>query len=487
MSSEAVSILSTQRDNPTQQIEQSINMILQGVLGERNQDPRGSAAPVIYVACSGGLDSSVLLVATVAVAQQIGAEVVALHAQHGIAEAGERWADHVEALCKKLDIRFVTERLQIPSGNLEGNARAARYEFFSRWVGSRDILLLAHHRDDQSETILQRLFSGRGILPIRPQGRVGQGRFYRPFLEMNRQILEAFGAQDSILQSFSDPWVDDPSNLDTTFQRNFIRHELLPRLKSRWPEIDRHLVRVGSQIMGQSSALEHTLAALVDRAIVGERVGIGEYSAGVDGPALARNGGGKKLSLHLLPRSEASAIAWLRALSVVHAGKACSDRSARAFLQELHTPANGVAILKITASHELRSYAGDLYLVQSESAVPAHIQLAQMGPPPVQTPWACGTVEWWMMTEPEPLSVPWHERLVLQPRRGGEVLEQADGWSCPVKKMLARHKIPPWQRDSFPLLYLDEQIVCLPGLWVSEDYAKQALGVSQHLICRYAP
>ncbi|RMF20142.1 MAG: tRNA lysidine(34) synthetase TilS [Gammaproteobacteria bacterium] len=191
------------------------------------------SAACYRVALSGGLDSVVLLKAC----HDAGLEPLeAIHVHHGLNEQADRWAEHCNDVCRDLSIPLIIKKVQVvPTGQgLEAAAREARYAAFEATMRRGDVLMMAHHADDQLETLLLRLCKGgqpeelAGIPGERP---LGQGRLVRPFLEIEREALRQYAQ----IQGLS--WVEDDSNQDTRFDRNFLRHAIVPLLKQRWPDL----------------------------------------------------------------------------------------------------------------------------------------------------------------------------------------------------------------------------------------------------------
>ena len=152
--------------------------------------PCGELTGKLNVALSGGGDSTALLVATT---RMFGpASVRALHANHKLHSRSDDWAAHCQDLCASLQVESVVAELKLGTGNVEGAAREARYDFFRCHLQADDLLLLGHHGQDQLETVLMRLIQGRSSLPMRAQGRLGEGHFLRPFLAMEQQQLAEY-------------------------------------------------------------------------------------------------------------------------------------------------------------------------------------------------------------------------------------------------------------------------------------------------------
>ncbi|MFT6791601.1 MAG: tRNA(Ile)-lysidine synthase [Cellvibrionaceae bacterium] len=187
------------------------------------------------VAYSGGLDSSVLLHLLTQINQR--AEnpktMVALHINHQLSTQASSWAQHCLGESQKMGVTLVVRNVEVDTSgqSLEAAARAARYRVFERFVEKDDLLFMAHHLNDQAETLLLRLLRGAGVhgLSAIPSGRdIGKGQLIRPLLAVSRDELMAY-AKDHQLR-----WVEDDSNEDVNIDRNYLRHEILPRVRARW-------------------------------------------------------------------------------------------------------------------------------------------------------------------------------------------------------------------------------------------------------------
>lgn len=180
---------------------------------------------------SGGLDSTVLL----HLAQQHGGiRVRALHVHHGLAAQADAWLAHCQATCARWGVPLQHERVTVtPAGEgLEAAARHARHAAFARQLADGEWLTLAHHQDDQAETFLLHALRGSGVdglAAMRPLRRFAHGWLWRPLLDVPRRELLAYARQHRL------DWLDDPSNAQDTFARNYLRHTVLPLLTARWP------------------------------------------------------------------------------------------------------------------------------------------------------------------------------------------------------------------------------------------------------------
>ncbi|MBB3167931.1 tRNA lysidine(34) synthetase TilS [Simiduia aestuariiviva] len=185
----------------------------------------------IFLAFSGGLDSTVLL----HLLTSSGVPFTALHINHQLSPNADQWQQHCARECAALAVPFEAHRVHIDTGGqgLEAAARASRYAVFEAALAAGGALLTAHHVDDQAETLLLRLVRGAGVAGLgamsseRP---LGQGVLMRPLLGASRAQLQAYA------QAHQLRWIDDESNANTAFDRNFLRAQIMPLLQERWPQ-----------------------------------------------------------------------------------------------------------------------------------------------------------------------------------------------------------------------------------------------------------
>jgi len=197
----------------------------------KTSKPTGTKTPPapLAVAFSGGLDSTVLLHATIKAHGK--KNVYAFHVHHGIQKEADQWQAHCKAVAKKFGCHFDTQNVKHnkPS-NIESQARNLRYEALTQMCQAHKIqdLLLAHHLDDQAETVLIQLMRGAGLpgLSAMPQVKSRELiHLWRPFLNMRRKDLEIYAKEHQLT------WIEDPSNQDESYRRNAIRKSIMPTLE----------------------------------------------------------------------------------------------------------------------------------------------------------------------------------------------------------------------------------------------------------------
>lgn len=207
------------------------------------------------IAFSGGLDSTVLLHLLVHLAKtQSLPALSAIHVHHGLQVAADAWPQHCQSVCDALGVPLQIVRVKVKAGaSLEQAAREARYAAFSDVILADDLLLTGQHRDDQAETLLFRLLRGagvRGLSGMPTQRPLGQGKLVRPLLDITRAELEAYA------QAHQLRWIEDPSNQDRQFSRNYLRHQVMPVLSGRWPQAQASMARSAAHLREAQGLLD---------------------------------------------------------------------------------------------------------------------------------------------------------------------------------------------------------------------------------------
>ena len=298
----------------------------------------------LWVGLSGGLDSSVLLHLLAHHPPARAARLRALHVHHGLHPQADVWTAHCEQLCATLDVELTIVPVRVAreaGGGLEAAARDARYRAFAATLADGDTLALGHHRDDQAETFLLRALRGSGpggLGAMRRWRPLGSAQLWRPLLDTGRADLRAHA------QAHAVAWIEDPSNRDVDFDRNFLRERVLPLLRERWPQVDSAFARSAGLLAdadallvdGDVTALAH--AATADPACVSAsklrrlpparraRV-LRRWIAGLQLPALPGNGIERIEHDLLTARADAQAcfvwqgVAVTRWRDLLHAGR----------------------------------------------------------------------------------------------------------------------------------------------------------------------
>jgi len=216
----------------------------------------------ILVAYSGGVDSQVLLKALVNAEHSEGksqTRIKVCHVHHGLSQYADEWLSFAEKQCDALQVPIVTKRVEIPTDSkdsIEALARDARYQVLKELTCENTVVVTAHHQDDQIETMLLALKRGAGVSGLScivEQQSFAKGLLVRPLLNVSREAIEYYAKEEKLA------WIEDESNSDQSFDRNFLRHSVVPLLKERWPGIGQTISR-SATLCSQANDQINTLA-----------------------------------------------------------------------------------------------------------------------------------------------------------------------------------------------------------------------------------
>lgn len=417
--------------------------------------------PRLALAFSGGLDSCVLLHLLAECHQSLPFRLQAHHVHHGLSPHADAWQSFCQQVCDNLRIPLVVSKVKIdPSSGLgvEAAAREARYQaLLTPNSGENpDLICLAHHQDDQAETLLLQLARGAGVKGLAGMA-LANGRLLRPLLGVPRSVLASYAKQHQLA------WIEDESNVDTKFDRNFMRHRVLPALEEQYPAIKKTISRAAMH-MADADTLLDELASL-DIKNCQEN--------------LADN---KRLSL--LPLANLSTARINNALRWWLQQHDC-DTPSTARLQQiaqqlLYAKTDANIQIKLSSSHILRRFQGNAFLVGTQQKADLSFNrnafsLHWRGESPVTLPDASRL--FFSEKAGAGIALPYLENMQLKIgyRRGGETIKlAANRPSRSLKNLFQSANIPPWQRESQPLLFLDDALVMLPNIAIDVRYQVKA-------------
>jgi tRNA(Ile)-lysidine synthase len=414
-------------------------------------ETEGNRPERYVIALSGGLDSTVLADALARTRGEHGRALCAVHVDHRLQEDSAAWSEHCRRLAEALDMPFVGEIADVEmskGSGLEAAARKARYAALSRHVASTDWLLSAHHRDDQAETLLLNLMRGSGpagLAGIGSLNRFGAGWLARPMIDIPRSDLEAYAADAGL------DWVEDPSNRDQRFDRNYLRLVVMPGLEERWPGAGARLAH-SAKLAGESSDLLDELAQL-DLARVGGR------------PARIEIG----TLMSLSPARQRNVLRYaLRACGLPVPGAARLE----SILEQLCKAREDAQPAVSWPGAEARRYRGVLYLLSDALPAEPMENLALRAGEPLDLGPGMGTLDLFGEAAVG-LSVDLvSQGLVVRYRGGGEALRpQGAGQTRKLKKLLQERGIVPWMRNRIPLVYAGDRLVAVADLWIADEAA----------------
>lgn len=399
----------------------------------------------LLVGFSGGLDSTVLL-HLLASYPELKPKIKAVHIHHGLSPNANTWATHCSQLAERWGIAFKVEQIQIPvKANLEAAARKARYARLNSFLNKDDCLILAHHQDDQAETVLLQLFRGSGIqglaaMPVIKHFNLGW--LCRPLLHCSRHELEQYAAQHHLV------WVEDESNTNSYFSRNFIRHQLFPLIQQRWPGVKKAIARSAGHCQHEAEQLL-TYTAL-------------DYPE-IHYPILKL----AHIKCLSLERAQSIIRAWLKANQVPPPNTAVCARIYTEMIQAKVDAQPVITWGKIS----IRRYQEQLFLLKEKLLTPA-AALWENFPLPLEITalQASVCVETVMQ---EGIIIPPHSVIQIHFNMTGAVIVW-HGQHQSLKKLFQMWKIPPWERPLIPLLYINDQLAAVVGYAISDlFYNKQ--------------
>lgn len=413
--------------------------------------------PTRYViAYSGGLDSTVMLHALVASRDEHQTTLTAVHIDHGLHNDSAAWSQHCKAIADSFEVEFVDLKVDVDvdSGEgTEGAARRARYDAFRSFVCAGDWLLSAHHKDDQAETLLLNLMRGSGPAGLAGIGEIqplAAGWLVRPLLSSSRSDLQVYATEHEL------DWIDDPSNEDRQFDRNYLRHEVLPRLEARWPDVASRLKR-SAVLAGEASQLLDQLADADFRTLGGRP----------DRLAL------KRLQ-ELPPERQRNVLRYVVRELGLPSPPATTLHS---FTTDL-IPARDDAQPVVTWSGaEIRRYRDNVYVLAAGTAAETDaVRPIAFGTATKSVALAPGLGD--LDLEPGAASgladAVVTRGLELRYRSGGEEIKPlGQAHTRKLKKLLQEEGVVPWMRDKLPLVYADGELVAVADLWIAASAASE--------------
>lgn len=413
--------------------------------------PQSSSVRRYWVAFSGGLDSHVLLHAMAGLKNDlIGTELYAVHVNHSLCTEAKNWALHCQNVCEALQIscqQLVVDARPEKGESPEAAARDARYQSIAQYIEQGDFLLTAHHQDDQAETLLLQLLRGagtQGLAAMPAQTDFFHGQLVRPLLSFSRQQLHEYAEHHQLR------WIDDPSNAETNFDRNYLRHKVMPLLQSRWPSASKVIAR-SARHQAESSQLLDVLAEQDFSAAVGSQP--------------------NTLSVNFIKQLDVARQRlllryWIKQLKLPMPASVHIEH----ILHDVINAAPDAMPCVHWRGGEVRRYQGDLYAMSPLSIFNRALEI----------PWNLNR----LLNLPENSGYLTAEKVkgkgldcsvtevIVRFRQGGESCRPAGSdYSKSLKKLLQEKNILPWLRDRVPLLYVGDQLAVVVGACICEPFS----------------
>ena len=385
------------------------------------------------IAYSGGTDSTALL-HLIANANSSN-NVRAIHINHGIQSQAQSWQDHCQRTCNQLKIPLIIEQANLSDAS-ENSCRIARYEFFDKHLKKDEILLTAHHAEDQAETVLLKLMRGtgiKGLCGMEKCRQFAQGYIARPLLEMTKKELKDYLIDNTI------QWIEDTSNLDNSYKRNFIRNEIIPRLQNNFTHVIENISR-SAENNSQSLDLLNHLIDFKDKHLSIQK-------------------------LKEMPTSLQSTLVyhWLSHKSLPTPDKAVLMQTTHDFIYakpDKHPHYKN-------RYYQLFRWQDAVYCIKNYDTLNSNLEFQWSTEKPFELPNGCGTLEY-KGTE--------HLNLTLKFNQTGQKLQtHKHQFSKTIKQLFQENKVPTWERQNTPFIYHNDELVSLGCDWSHDSNTKDSI------------
>ncbi len=414
--------------------------------------------PRLVVGLSGGLDSCVLLHLLAQLRQTLAFQLSAHHVHHGLSAHADAWADFCRISCSQLNIAFTISKVNVDINSglgVEATARKRRYAALKN--SNADFICTAHHQDDQAETVLLQLARGAGVKGLAGMAQIDDKRkLLRPLLDTSRAELVAYAKQHQL------DWVEDESNANTQFDRNFMRHTLLPIFMQQYPAIKHTLSRT-AQHLAQANSLLDALAK----------------QDAID--CLTADSAQKTLALaplmHLSePRIDNVLRWWLGQNQVLMPSTAQLQQITQQLLYAKSDAAIKIELKSENLDHRLtlRRYQHRAYL-SAESADALLIDCIWQGEAKLHLPNLTYLTFHHEIGQGLAIRYLNNKQLRIKSRAGNERFKpDLNRPSRSLKIALQSAAMPPWLRAQLPLIFVDDCLVLIPNVAVDANYQAQA-------------
>jgi tRNA(Ile)-lysidine synthase len=413
----------------------------------------------IYVAFSGGLDSACLLhaLARLHARTPFTQNIAVLHVHHGLSENADGWLAFCEQQTKQCGFEFNAHKVILSGrGSIEDQARESRYEVFRNKLSLGDVLLMAHHSDDQVETFMLRLMRGSGLTGLSAmevKRNLAKGVLLRPWLNFSRKSLEQYKTQHNVQH------IEDESNLDEAFDRNWWRHDLLPKLNARFKHSQTSILKTIKVLQQENQLLQELLEPIYYRAV--------GQDADDSTTCTSLSTSHETLSIDVLMGQSENIC-----LQILRMWLAKQNIYPRLNEKQLAKIWHEVALAKVDANpkfcwqgHEVRRYQKRLYVMD---ALPA-VDVSKLKAQPYKGE-SLSLLAGELLCESSAQGLK-PDEYQLGFYQGGLKAKPLGQSTKTLKKWMMAHNIPPWIRPFWPVLHKDGQVAGVPGLFVCEGFA----------------
>ena len=400
------------------------------------------------LALSGGLDSIVLLhLLHDHFKDKFSIRVI--HINHNLNTNSDAWSKFCKKECLKYGFEFLSKSINPKNMGfgLEANARKKRYQVFKKLLNPGECLLTAHHKTDQLETILFRMFRGTGIDGLKGiirKDHLGQNPIFRPLLNCSQSELNEYAKVQKL------EWVNDDSNNDLSFDRNYIRKSIIPVIKKRWVSVEESVHRLSSIAEENQRILNELATEDLNEVLDYDSVDL------------------KIINHHSTPRIKNI----LRYLIAKNNMEIPSMHILNSGINSLFNSDNQSGEIK-WSNHVIKKFNGRIYFLNMNSVMPYdssdNISWSINQRIDLEDP--VGSIEAKFTNGEGISSKKCSVNLSIKFRKGGEkILLNGSHHSKTLKNFLNEKKVLPWARDKIPLIYDNQELICVGDLWTNQNF-----------------
>ena len=419
-----------------------IEHTLQAMLADLNANTR------INIAFSGGIDSTVLLYAVSQLCNTSKRSIRAIHINHQLHADAQEWEQHCMRQCERLGIDYLSVNVDITphrANGIEGAARQVRYQAFMNTLDENDVLLMAHHADDQIETVLLQLFRGTGLHGLAgcaPSRQLGAAKLIRPFIHISRQEIEEYANEKAL------SWLEDPSNNSTVHDRNYLRHKVIPMLHSRWEGL--------RDVIGRTSQWQKESIEIMESVAVED---IGSHIVGASLPLTQVATLGDARLKNVLRW-------WIRANGFLVPSAEVQQR----IVQDVVRSRGDCEACIQWQGCEIRKYRDNMFIQTQLSSHDPSVHFEWEVNQPLYLPSLNMTLTRENLSQAG-LILNGINSLQVRFRVGGEVIKpRGRGCSKELKTLFQEAGVAPWLRSRIPLIFNQDELIYVWDYWIGEGY-----------------
>ena len=414
------------------------------------------------VALSGGVDSVVLLHLLHQLQKTHHFTLKASHVHHGLSKNADKWVKFCEKLCTKLSVSLDVHYIKLPqkkSLGIEGEARQLRYEKLLQ--SKTDLVVLAHHEDDQAETFLLQLIRGAGVKGLSSMAHFDASRrLWRPLLNTSRINIERYAKKHKL------KWIEDESNQNIDFDRNFIRSKILPLLKNRF----NHIIKVISRSSSHLAEAQHLLDDLAKLDLKNHLKSI-NYKHKLQVKTL------DKLSLS---RAKNVLRYWLEINDQMMPSKDLLDELLR---QVLTAKKDAALKIHLSKDYEIRRYQDEIYIVPNNQKIQKNYEIIWAGESEIILP--NGQKLTFKKVKGRGIHLKFldNKKLKIRNRHGGEFfMPDSKRPTKKIKQLLHESDFPPWERENLPLIFVGDDLAFVPNFGIDMKFQTKAKDLGLEVI-----